>query len=283
MKTYSELLDLQARGKSLRLNHGNKVTVKRKNLGRKIIREANGQPQHAYNISMGILGDNVNRLQEYVISHSEEPAPQLPNLVKQVMFLRKKEAGEAQEILDFDGEESRIFLEQQEADFMDENGYAMDNFLGDLGAPLDIAYSAIEGGNNADSFAATGLIGGLVNMVGTKLNDAELKRAAQGKSANFLTGISTGGKAHYNALVAYFKAHPDIKQKVLSGEITQEDALPGWTAPNSGNYDPVGRDAVRQFASPYVDDQVKRYMPLIIGGAILLIIIVIVIVSRHKK
>lgn len=280
MTTYSELLQEQSRGKNIKPKHNNRVTSKRKNLGRKIIQRANGDPQAEYNDSMSILGDNVNRLQEYIIQHSEEPAPDLNDMVKQVMYLRRTEAKEASEVLDFNGEDAKVFLEQQESEFYDDNGYEMDGFLGDLGAPLEIANAHIESGAAADGFAATGIIGSIVGIVGTKLNSSELKRAAQGKGANFLTGLSTGGKAHFNSLVAYFRAHPDIKAKVLNGEITDEGQLPGWTVPTQS--DAGVRQGVNDLARPYVDDQVKRYIPMIIIGVVLLIIIVIFIARRKK-
>lgn len=278
MKSYSELLDMQTRGEDVTPNPNNKVTRKRQAAANYIAKESNGNGEDAYNISMDMLGDNVTRLQEFVLSHSEEPAPDLRDLAKQVYQLRMTDVSEAGEILDLDTEESKTFLEEQEASFEGDFGYVADDFLGHLGAPLEIAVGYMQG--KKEGFVDPGLITGIINTVGSKLNHGELVRAAQGKSANFITGLSTGGKAHYNSLVAYFKAHPDTAKQVTSGQITDESQLPGWTAPATTA--PLYNNPLNNIATDTVNSQFKRAIPYIILFLVLIGVIVYV-AARHKK
>lgn len=270
MKTYSELLDMQVRGEDITPNPNNHVTRKRKALTNYIAKESDGKKDKAYEISMNMLGENVTRLQEFVLSHSEEPAPGLADLAKQVYQLRQNDINEAADILDMGGEEAEVFSEQQEAQFEGDFGYVRDDFLGHLGAPLSIVVNHGDV-NSIDPNA----IGTVVAAVGQKLSSVELVRAAQGKSTNFITGLSPGGKAHYNALLAYFKANPGARQQVLSGQIRDESMLPGWygVATQPGVDNPL--------FTPSTSQATKGIIIAVVF--ILLIGLIVFLASRSKK
>lgn len=279
MKTYSELLDMQTRGESVLPNPHNKVTKKRKALGNGIMNEANGNSATAFAISMNTLENHIPRLQEFVLSHGEEPAADLNDLVKQVYQLRMTDVSEAGEVLDFDTEQGITHMEQQENDFEGDFGYVRDEFLGELFAPIEIAYTHLKN-NKPDGFVDPAMISGIVNTVGGKLNSAEFMRAAQGKPANFITGLSTGGKRHYQGLLDYFKKNPDVAKQVMNGQITDEASLPNWTvATSTGN---GSKNPIKAITDNVVNDQFKRAIPYIIGF-LLLIGVIVYLASRHKK
>lgn len=278
MKTYSEMLDQQQQGESIKPNPNNKITKKRLALGRSIMSIANGKSESAYNAAMDLLGNHIERLQEFVLSHSEEPAPELNKLVVQCYQLRQTDINDASDVLSFDNKEAKIFLDQQESDFYDEMGYVRDEFLGELVAAIDIAYAHIK--SNPDGFIDAGLLQGVINTIGTKVNASTLKRAAQGKKPGILGLLSTGGKKHYAALVAYFNdpKNKDTRAKVVSGQIIDESELPNWNAP------PVTSttNPINQIGNDIAHDQIKKYLPYIIGG-ILLIVVIVYFAARRKK
>lgn len=272
MRSYSELLDIQSRGEDINPDADNKLTQRRK-AWKAAILEQSGDSQTAYDTSLDILGQYVNRLQQFVLEHSEEPAPLLPDLAKQVYQLRMQDVAEASNILDYDNEQATVFLEDQENLFEEENGYRMDGFLGELFAPVEIVYSHE---NKSDSFLAADLANSLIPAIGNKVNKATLIRAAQGKPSGVLGFLSTGGKKHYEALVAYFRANPETAKKVLAGQITDESMLPNWTVPaQQGNPLNNAVDDLRK-------DQMKKMLPYIIGFFIILGVIVY-FAARSKK
>lgn len=274
MRSVSELLDQQTRGEDISPNPDNKVTKKRKSWGHGIREAAGNNREAAYTESMGILENNIPRLQEFVLTHGEAPAPELPDLVQQVYQLRMADVKETTSILEFDNETSLVHLEDQENNFIEDNGYKLDSFLGELFAPVDIAYSYLSN-QNADSFAAQDIVNGLIPMIGEKFNHATLIRAAQGKDkAGIIGSLSTGGKRHYESLVDYFIKYPDVAKKVLSGEITDEMQLPNWRTPTQSNLSDI--------AQPLINNQLKKALPYIIGFLVLIGVIVYV-ASRSKK
>jgi len=274
MRSYSELLDMQSRGEDISPDPDNKLTQRRKAWKGAIIEQAGNDGETAYDMSLDILGNYVNRLQQFVLEHSEEPAPQLPDLARQVYQLRMQDVAEASKILDYDNEQGIVHLEDNENLFEEENGYRMDGFLGELFAPVEIVYSHQ---NKTDSFIASGLANALIPAIGAKVNKSTLIRAAQGKSANIFTGLSTGGKKHYEALVAYFRANPETAKKVLSGQITDESQLPNWTVPAQGGANPI-----IPLADDLRKDQLKKMLPYIIGFLVILGLIVY-FAARSKK
>lgn len=292
MKAVSELLDMQTRGEDITPNPDNKVTKKRKGWKCGIMKDCNDNLQAAYVSSMSILENYMPRLQEFVLTHGEEPAPELPGLVQQVYQLRMQDVRDAVEMLDFDNETGLIHLEDQEALFIKENGYTRDEFLGELFAPIEIAYTYLTGekrnsydpdGYDPDGFLGADLAGGLIPIIGEKVNRATLIRAAQGKNAGILGALSTGGKRHYEALVAYFVKYPDIAKKVITGEISDESQLPNWRYSGSGGTDQIPNipllDPLRK---QLVGDSLKQALPYIIGFLILLGVIVY-FAARSKK
>lgn len=279
MKAYSELLDMQTRGENVSPNPANDVTIGRKAKGQRIMKKSEGNDSAAFQIAMNDISDNVPRLQEFILQHSEEPSPNLGDMVKQVYELRQRDAAEANDVLGFQGKEEPIlFLEQQEADFINENGYPLESFLGDLYAPIDIAYSYMMKNSKPDNFVDPALLTGIINTVGSKVGSADLKRAAQDKPAGILGFLGAGGTAHYNSLRSYFKdpKNAATRQAVINGQITSEAQLPGWTSPitnMSGSFQPV----VNNLAG----SAFKSFLPYIILFLVLIGIIVF-IASRHK-
>lgn len=274
MRSYSELLDLQSRGEDISPDANNKLTQRRKAWHAAIIEQAGNDGQTAYDMSIDILGNYVNRLQQFVLEHSEEPAPLLPDLAKQVYQLRMQDVAEASNILDYDNEQAKVYLEDQENLFEDENGYRMDGFLGELLAPVEIVYT-YEQKQAPDGFIAGDIANALIPAVGQKVNKATLIRAAQGKNSGILGFLSTGGKRHYEALVAYFRANPDTAKKVLDGQITDESQLPGWTVPSQS------ANPLTPLADDLRKDQMKKMIPWIIGFFIILG--VVVYLAARKK
>jgi len=267
---------MQSRGEDIAPDANNKLTTRRKAWKNAILETAQQDGENAYNIAIEILGQHVNRLQQFVLQHGEEPAPKLPDLVKQVYQLRMQDVKEASEILDYDNEQGIVHLEEQENLFEDENGYRMDGFLGELFAPIEVVYTQ-EQKQSGDSFLASDLANALIPAVGSKLNRTQLIRAAQGKSANIFTGLSTGGKRHYEALVAYFRANPETAKKVINGQIIDESQLPGWTMSPMQLNNPLV-----PLADDLRKDQLKKMIPYIIGFFVVLGL-VIYFAARSKK
>lgn len=278
MLQLSELLDMQSRGESIEPNPNNKVTRRRKGAAEHIAASSDNDPGSMYNQSMEMLGENINRLQEYVLSRSEEPAPELPDLVNQVVELRKSDIGEIMEVLDFSPDQALVHLEEQEDRFEKDYGYVRDEFLGHLQAPLMIAYNYQKKGNSYDTIDPA-LLSGVFNTVGVKLSSAELRRAAQDKPAGVVGTLAPGGKKHYDALRAYFKAEANkkVREAVLAGQISDESQLPGWGA----NVD-TGGGKGKGPLDPLVDQQMKRAIPYIIGFVVI-IGLVVYFASRSRK
>lgn len=272
MRSYSELLDMQSRGEDISPDANNKLTQRRKAWKAAIIEQSGNDGQTAYDMSLDILGNYVNRLQQFVLEHSEEPAPNLPDLAKQVYQLRMQDVAEASNVLDYDTEGATVHLEEQEDLFEAENGYRMDGFLGELFAPVEIVYTQ----GKPEGFIAADLANALIPAIGQKVNKATLVRAAQGKPSGVLGFLSTGGKKHYEALVAYFRANPETAKKVTDGLITDEAQLPGWTVPAQG------RNPLTPLADDLRKDQLKKMIPYIIGFFIVLGL-VIYFASRNRK
>lgn len=280
MKSFSELLDMQTRGEFKGPDANNAVTQKRRKLGASIIGKANGKKEVAYNLAMQALENYTPRLQEFVLSHGEEPAPNLNDLVQQVYELRMKEAAESADILSINPAQGMLFLEQQESDFYDDSGYIGDDFLGEMWAPIEIAYGHIaKGAYDPDGFVDPALVSGIINTVGTKVNAATLKRAAQGKKPGILGFLSTGGKAHYNGLIAYFTANPKVALQVINGEITDESMLPGWkVAPVQPPSNPLV-DAGNKIAG----DKIKQALPYLIIGFVIILAVIYFTARASKK
>jgi hypothetical protein len=273
MRSFSELLDMQSRGEDISPDANNKLTQRRKAWKAAIIEQAGNDGQTAYDMSLDILGNYVTRLQQFVLEHSEEPAPRLPDLAKQVYQLRMQDVKEVSEVLDYDNEQGVVHLEDQENLFEDENGYRMDGFLGELFAPIEIVYTQE---NKGESFIASDIANTLIPAIGNKVNKATLIRAAQGKPSGVLGFLSTGGKKHYEALVSYFRANPETAKKVLAGQITDESQLPNWTVPaQQGN-------PLTPLADDLRKDQLKKMLPYIIGFLVILGLIVY-FAARNRK
>lgn len=269
---------MQTRNESITPNPNNSVTKKRKKLGSSIMKEAEGNSSAAYSLSIRTLENYIPRLQEFVLSHSEEPAQDVNDLIKQVYQLRMNDVTDASDILDFDTEEGKTHLEQQENDFETDYGYVRDEFLGELFAPIEIAYNHLNKQAHSDEgFLGANIAGTAIPIIGEKVNKATLIRAAQGKPSGIVGFLSTGGKKHYELLVAYFKKYPDYAKQVLTGQISDESQLPNWyvTKPTSKNpLIPITDDLVR--------DQFKKAIPYIIG-LLLLIGIIVYFAARSKK
>lgn len=279
MGEYSFFLDKKIRGELKPPNPNNDITVKRKRLGNNIMNEANGNESVQYQLAVDVLNNHKTRLQEFVLSHGEAPAYDLNELIVQTFQLKNKDIAKVSSILGMDNNESLLHIENEEQNFYDDMGYVRDEFLGELLAPVEIAYTHLKNAR-PDNFLDPSLISAGINMVGTKVNSSTLKRAAQGKPVGLLGKISTGGKAHYAALVAYFRANPDQKQAVLSGRITDESELPGWVINSeSSNRSATGlNDIYKQIKRA----EIKKYVPYIIAG-VLLIVLIVYIAARHKK
>lgn len=287
MKTLSEMLDQQTRGESIAPNPGNRVTKKRKHVRKSILEKAGGNNEAAYKMAMGVIEDYLPRLQEFVLEHGEEPAPEINDLVKQVYEIRMHDVNDATEVLDYDNEEALTWLDQQEDQFENDFGYKQDSFLGELFAPIEIAYTYLKNHRgNPDGLDLGGVLGGVGNMITGKLNKSELIRAAQGKPAGVVGTLATGGVSHYNALRAYFRAHPDVAKNVLNGSLTDESQLPGWqitqpTNAGGGFGDPI-RNAANDLAGDVIGTQFKKALPYIIGFVVLMAVIVY-FAARSKK
>lgn len=267
---------MQTRGEDITPNPRNKTTQRRRALKHKILTEANGDEQAAYQMAMSTLENYIPRLQEFVLSHSEEPAPEIPDLISQVFQLRMHDVRDVSDMLDMDTEQSLVHLDQQEDSFERENGYCRDEFLGELFSPIQIAYSYMHSQKN--SFAAEPVISGAVNLIGQKVNSATLKRAAAGKPAGVLGAVSTGGTSHYDALRNYFRNNPEIAKQVISGQITDESQLPNWRAPINTN---TGGNPLTPLVSDAAGSTVKEYLPYIIVGFI--VIVAVVYFAAHSK
>lgn len=278
MRNLSEFLDMQTRGEDISPNPANDVTRTRRQTGANIIAQSGGDPAKAYAISMDILGDYINRLQEFCLVHNEEPAPELRELVNQVYELRMTDAKEVSEALGFDSRASICHIEDNEDLFQKDNGYVGDDMLGALFAPIEIAYNYQRTNPQADGFVDPNIVSSAINAVGTKVNKATLVRAAKGQKPGILGFLSTGGKKHYNALVAYFTANPKVKEDVLSGKITDESELPDWKAPNPTE----PRNPIDDTFNDFRNKQLKQALPYIIGFVVI-IVIAVYIASRNKK
>lgn len=279
---------MQTRGEDVTPNPNNGVTAERKRQYDAIMSKAGGNLDVAYAIATDILERNVTRLQEYIISHSEEPAYDLNDMVIQVMQLRSREVQDAVEMFDFDEPTALNFVEQQESDFYADNGYMRDEFLGSLLGALQVAYQYIQSKNGYDG---GGILGAVAGLVGNKVNKATLKRAAQGKKAGILGTISTGGKSHYDALVQYFKSNPDTAKQVIAGTITDESQLPNWLPADTGAVPNTGfniaqatglNKTAEELSKTATQAAIKKALPYIIGFAVLLIVIVIYASRKNK-
>lgn len=281
MKTISELLDKQTRGESIAPNSENKTTKRRLLRGKKIMAEADGNEDAAFAIAVNELSNYIPRLQEFVLSHSEEPAQTIEELIQQVYQLRMQDVADVSEMLDFDNEDAIVHLEEQEDQFCNEHGYAMENFLGELWSPIEIAYNHI---NKSERFAgqiASNVAGTVLPIVGEKVNRQALIRAAQGKPAGVYGTLASGGTANYNALRDYFRKNPQIAQQVIKGAITDEAQLPGWIMSDSSI--DKSKDVIGKKINEFKKKTFKEILPYIILFLVIIAAIVFFATRAAKK
>lgn len=269
-------------------NPGNRVTANRRKLYQQIKERTGGNSNAELDFALSIVRKRKPEIEQYILSHNEVPMDTIEQLAVQAYNIRCKEIDETMNTLQVSEPEAVIFLEEDEAEtkdaFNDEEG----NYVGELFAPIGIIAKQNAG---ADEFIDSGLVSGLINTIGGKLDAAQLKRAAQDKRPG-IVGALTGGKAEYEALRKYLQdpANVQIKQAVLNGTIKDVSQLPGFaTGDNRGFGSPgvglniAGRDVIDEIARIKRREMINKALPFIIIGLVLIVFVTIYITKHANR
>ncbi len=159
-------------------------------------------------------------------------------------------------------------------------------------APIGIAAKHLSyQGDGSDNYLDGGLVTGLINTIGGKLDAGQLKRAAENKPSG-IVGALTGGKKEYERLRAYLQnpANAEEKARVLNGQITNVNQLQGYGGGNTGNtglnlpnLNIAGTDVVAEMIRIKKREEIKKMLPFIIIGVVLIIFVTFLIAKNAKS
>lgn len=272
--------------KRAQANPTNTVTAKRRGLYSKIMDATGSDPEQSYKYSMDILKRQKPKLSAYVMSKNEMPVDDLDGLVMQAYKIRCNEIDSTKNILGVTDQEANIFLEDDEADMIEANSPEADNFAGELFAPIGIAAAYMEGKRNPDNFVDPYVLSGAINTIGSKIDSAALKRAAQDKPAGVL-GFLSGGSKEYDAIRKYLQNPANIAEKnaVIAGTITSAQQLKGFggSIVPSGGVNVMAKDVIDEIARQKKREAINKALPFIIIGVIVLILVTVLIVKNAKR
>jgi hypothetical protein len=284
--------DSYRQGKTPKANPGNKVTSKRRKLYSIIKDRTGGDPQAEMDYAVKIIQKERPKIENYVLSKNEVPADDIQDLIMQAYQLRCDEIDSHSKMLSVSEGEAGIFLEEDEAESETANNPAADSFIGELFAPIGIAAKHIQG-DDSDSFVDSGLVSGIINTIGSKVDKGTLRRAAENKKAGVL-GFLSGGKNQYELLRTYLQdpANAAEKQAVLKGTITDITQLKGYggaAGQAGGNrnmgagLNVAGVDVLKAIEDQKKKDAIKKALPFVIIGLIVIILVTILIVKKNAK
>lgn len=294
-----KVADSYRQGKKVKSNPSNPVTSRRRKLYSVIKERTGGNAQAELDYAISIINQERPKIENYILSKNEVPMDKIEDLIMQAYQLRSQEIDHTASLLGVSDGEAAIFLEDDEASSETANDNEVDNFIGELFAPIGLAAKHLHGNSGGlstpNNFVDAGLIGGLINTVGSKVNNADLRRAAQDKPAGILGFLGAGGTAGYNALRNYFKvpANADEKARVIAGQITDVSQLRGYggaVAATSGTnilpggINVAGVDVIKAIETQKKQEAIKKALPFIIIGLVVIIVVTILIVrnAKHK-
>jgi hypothetical protein len=245
---------------------------------------------------MQLIKDGVPQIQRYILSQNETPANNINDLTVQAYKLRCRQISDVAKAMDIPLHEAEVWLEMDESEDITLENSNSDTYLGSLFAPIGVAstrleqrkkkglaydpsYSMSEKPDNLDA----NLVTGIVNTIGAKVSNADLRRAAQNKSAGILGFLGAGGTVHYNALRAYFQKNPNVAAQVINGTITDESQLPNWQGLPAGANVINSNDVVNSVAAYQKQQALKQYLPIVLIGIVALVIIIVLITKGASK
>lgn len=288
-----KIADSYRKNRNPKANPGNVVTSRRRKLYSTIKDRTGGDADAEFDYAMKIIGKERAKIENYVISKNEVPMDNLAELVMQAFNLRCQEIDQTARTLNVSDAEAGLFIEDDEAESALANNGEQDNFLGELFAPIGIAAKHLSGGEDSnDNFVDAGLVSGVINTIGGKVDKGTLKRAAQNKPSGIL-GFLSGGKKQYELLRSYLQDPKNAaeKDKVLKGIITDISQLAGYggqlPANNSGilpnGVNIAGIDVLKAIEDQKKKEAIKKALPFIIIGLIVIILITVLIVKNANR
>lgn len=286
-----KIADSYRKGENPKSNPGNPVTSRRRKLFTTIKERTGGDPDAELNYSMKIIQRERPKIEDYIISKNEVPLDRIEDLIMQAYQLRCSEIDNTAKTLGVSEGEAGIFLEDDEAETETANNPEADNFIGELFAPIGIAAKHL---NGSDNFVDAGLVSGIINTVGTKVDKGTLKRAAENKPSGVL-GFLSGGKKQYELLRAYLQnpANTAEKDGVLRGTITDISQLKGYGGGDlpvksganiaGGGLNVAGVDVLKAIEDQKKKDAIKKALPFIIIGIVVIILVTVLIVKKNAS
>jgi hypothetical protein len=312
MSISEHIANSYASGKKPKVNINNKFTRKRMKLYENIKENTGENPDSELDFSRQIIGENLPKVQRYIMSQNETPSDNLDNLIKQAYSLRCNQINAISSSLDISDRDAQILIEEDEHEANEIEANGKDEFLAELFAPIGIAATRLQMKHKKDQAEAENLdgeadnlsgdlgniLGGVLGIAGTKISAGDFKRAAQNKPAGVLGALGAGGTSHYNALRSWFSQYPKIAALVVSGQIPDEASLYYYVQQQNvisqggakismppvsaiGSTPINSNDIVGGIADYQKKQALKKALPLIIIGAVALII-VIVLIARKK-
>jgi hypothetical protein len=272
-------------------NPNNRITVRRRRMYDKINKDSGGDENAKFQTCMNILKRNRGRLQSYIISRNETPMDSLEDLTLQAYALRCNEIESTARMMGVTEGEAGIFLEEDESDMETANNPDAKNRVGELFAPIGIAAKHIS--TKGDNFVDAGLVSGIINTVGSKVDKGTLKRAAENKPSGLL-GFLSGGKKQYELLRSYLQDPKNVDEKnaVLKGIITEVTQLKGYggqipasggTQILPGGVNIAGIDVLKAIEDQKKKEAIKKMLPMILIGLAVIILIVVLITKNANR
>lgn len=266
-------------------NPANKITNRRRKLFEHIKERTAGNADTELQYSMEFIKKNRPKIDAYIMSRNEVPLDSNEDVALQAYQLRCNEIEEAASILGVSEGEAGIFIEDDEAETAEANNYEGESSLGELFAPIGIAAKHLST-PSADSFLDAGLVTGIANTIGEKIDVGALKRAAQNKPAG-IVGFLSGGSKEYDAIRAYLQRPENIAEKnaVIAGTITSAMQLKGFGGlpANTTGVKVLAKDVIDEITRQKKREAINKALPFIILGIAAIILITVLIVKRAKN
>lgn len=280
-----KIADSYRNKKASKANPANRITNKRRKLFEHIKERAGGNPESELLYSMQMIKKNRPKIDAYILSRNETPLDSAEDAALQAYQLRCNEIEEAASILGVSEGEAGIFIEDDEAETAAANNYEGESSLGELFAPIGIAAKHLAN-PDADNFLDAGLVTGIANTIGEKIDIGALKRAAQNKPSGII-GFLSGGNKEYDAVRAYLQRPENIAEKnaVIAGTITSASQLKGFGGlpANSTGVKVLAKDVIDEITRQKKREAINKALPFIIIGIAAIILITVLIVKRAKN
>jgi hypothetical protein len=268
-------------GNRPKINSANKFTASRRNMYEHIRNLAGGDKNLMKHNSLSVIKDYLPTLQKYVISQNEVPNKDPELLAKQAYQLRCKQIKHYASAAGISEPEAQILLESEEAERDASQQPDADTYLGGLAAPVGVVgshsdFDYFDNNPETDNLDPA-LVMGLLNTATSKINSADLKRAAQNKPAGILGTLGTGGTSQYDSLRSFLQKpeNAQIKQQILNGLITDISQIPNFSG-NAGGINVLAQDTISQIKQ----QEIKKMLPYIILGLVLFAVLIFFIARR---